>query len=146
MKKKIRLAGLLLILIMMVGCKKDTRLSDTSSNETSSSEVVQLNFLQMPYINDAQNDKGDSIGYYFENRIIKKTVFTYDKGHYLSNEEINAFRKNSLNYDVPELNGDGYWSFTFFTTKLNEQTGLSTDYLNEQYLNNDITIYYAIYG
>ena len=153
MKKYI--LGIALLLLTITSCNTNTNSSSISNSNISVSdsstitetEKIKVKFIQLPFRNYAYNENKEIIGYYFGTDIIAETVFTYDKGYYLTKEKIDWHRKNdNLNYDVPELNGDGYWSFTFFTTILDEETGLSTNFLEECILNEDLAIYFGIYG
>ena len=73
-------------------------------------------------------------------------IFKYDRGYELTQDDIEGFGCNSLNYDVPELNGDGYFSFTFSTTSFDQETGNSYNFLRPCKQNKDMTVHFAIYG
>ena len=83
---------------------------------------------------------------YFKNDELAKTEIEYPRGYYLTERDINSFNTDRLKYDVPSLIGDGYFSFTFFTTSFNEDTGFSTDFLEPGTLNHDLVIHFGIYG
>ena len=71
------------------------------------------------------------------------TIKKFEKGYYLSYEELDKL-KMTLKYSVPPLNGDGYFSFTpFFLDKELLQDG---EILRDLYLNEDLIVYYGIYG
>ena len=97
-------------------------------------EQVALKFIH-------SNENG---GYYFKNDQLAITEINYEKGFNLDKIEINNLYKK-INYTVPKLVGDGYWSFTFFTTSFDESTGYSNNYLDEQVLYENLTIHFAIY-
>lgn len=122
--------GLIIILLLCVcGCR------------TAAKENVVLTFIQHSYI----KHNIESGGYYFKNDQIAVTELIYEKGYYLNQNEINNLY-NKVEYQVPELNGDGYWSFTFFTKYFDETTGYSNDFLKEQVLSENMTIHFGIYG
>lgn len=104
-------------------------------------EQVTMKFIQHSYIMHS-NDNG---GYYFKNDQLAITEINYEIGFYLNKIEIDNLYKK-INYSVPELEGDGYWNFTFFTTNFDESTGYSNNYLDEQVLCENLTIHFAIYG
>lgn len=104
-------------------------------------EQVTMKFIQHSYIMHS-NDNG---GYYFKNDQLAITEINYEIGFYLNKIEIDNLYKK-INYSVPELEGDGYWNFTFFTTNFDESTGYSNNYLDEQVLYENLTIHFAIYG
>lgn len=112
----------------------------------SSNKNVAITFIQCPFSGFSYDDNGDVNGYYFKNEILLTTIIDYEKGHFLSQDEIDSFYNNKLNYRMPELHGDGYWRFTFFVTDFNEESGLASNYLKPQELNNDINVYFSIYG
>lgn len=143
MKRKLTLSLLAFMILSLTSCNTT---NNSSIEFKPDNNEISLKFYQLSYISEASNKNDENIGYYFENEMLAETIITYEKGHYLSENEIDKFYDNTLNYNVPTLNGDGYWSYTFFTTKYDEKTKLSTDYLYPQYLNNNINIYFAIYG
>lgn len=104
-------------------------------------EQVTLKFIQHSYIMHSNENSG----YYFKNDQLAITEINYEKGFNLDKIEINNLYKK-INYTVPKLVGDGYWSFTFFTTSFDESTGFSNNYLDEQVLYENLTIHFAIYG
>ena len=67
-----------------------------------------------------------SDGYSFQGDELTKMIFKYDRGYELTQDDIEGFGCNSLNYDVPELNGDGYFSFTFPPLLLIKKPGIPT--------------------
>ncbi|MEG2342179.1 MAG: hypothetical protein RR909_03615 [Bacilli bacterium] len=101
---------------------------------------IVLTFVQHSFCNNA----GEG-GYYFKNDQIAVSEFTYKKGFNLNKEEIDNLYKK-VDHHVPQLIGDGYWTFTFFTKDFNEETGYSSDFLKEQILDKNMTIHFAIYG
>ena len=79
----------------------------------------------------------------FYDELISTTVKEFEKGYFLSYKELDEISM-SLNYVVPELNGDGYWSFTsfYYDKDLLDEGGV----LRDVYLNEDLIVYYGIYG
>ncbi len=116
------------------------------SSCSESSKQVTLTFVQHTFLGFSYDEKGESNGYYFKNDELAKTSFQYDLGYHLTSDDIHSFNSFNLSYDVPELNGDGYWSFTFFTTVFDEETGFSYEYLKPCEINEDMTVHFAIYG
>ncbi len=120
--------------------------NSTSSNNVSPLDTVTLTFVQHTFVTYSYNENKEINGYYFENDELAKTSIKFKKGYNLSFEDINNFDSSSLNYVVPSLVGDGYWSFTFFTTSFDENSGYSSNYLKPCILDNDLLIHFAIYG
>ena len=87
------------------------------------SSPVTLTFVQHTYLKDSYDENREVNGYYFKNDELAKTEIEYPRGYYLTERDINSFNTDRLKYDVPSLIGDGYFSFTFFTTSFNEDTG-----------------------
>lgn len=110
------------------------------------SSPVTLTFVQHTYLKDSYDENREVNGYYFKNDELAKTEIEYPRGYYLTERDINSFNTDRLKYDVPSLIGDGYFSFTFFTTSFNEDTGFSTDFLEPGALNHDLVIHFGIYG
>ncbi len=110
------------------------------------SSPVTLTFVQHTYLKDSHDENGEMNGYYFKNDELAKTEIEYHRGYYLTESDINSFNTDRLKYDVPSLIGDGYFSFTFFTTSFNEDTGFSTNFLKPGTLNHDLVIHFGIYG
>lgn len=138
--RKIMVLGLLtLSMLTITGCVD----SDSSKNENNGNDVpnnITLKFIQHSYVGDAQE-----VGYYFRNDELATTELTYQKGTYLDSTMIDSLY-GKINHIVPKLNGDGYYSFTFFTKDFDQKTGLSSNFLKEQTLEEDMTIHFAIYG
>ena len=130
--------SLLLVPFLLIGC--------TEKSSSKAKEKVAITFIQQPFLRFSYDENGEINGYYFKNEVIATTIIEFETGHFLSKDEINEFSKNRLNYKVPELNGDGYWSFTFFVTDYDDESGLANNYLEPQRLNKDLNIYFAIYG
>lgn len=108
-------------------------------------EHVTLTFIQHDFLGwDEKN--GEIVCYFFKNNVICTTKFIFDKGYYLTQEDIFNFNVDNLNYEVPKLNGDGYFSLTFYVTEFEEETGIAKNFLEPMYLNEDMTIHFAIYG
>lgn len=110
------------------------------------SSPVTLSFVQHTYLKDSYDENREVNGYYFKNDELAKTEIEYPRGYYLTESDINSFNTDRLKYDVPSLIGDGYFSFTFFTTSFNEDTGFSTGFLEPGTLNHDLVIHFGIYG
>ena len=89
------------------------------SSCTEKKENVTLTFIQHTFRDFAYDENNEIYGYYFKNDEIAKTTFVYDYGYYLTQEDMKGFDNRSLNYRVPPLKY-GFWSFTFFTTDLDE--------------------------
>lgn len=138
--RKIMVLGLLtLSMLTITGCVD----SDSSKNENKGKDIldnITLKLIQHSYISHVQD-----VGYYFKNNELATTELTYQKGTYLDSTMIDSLYRK-VDYIVPKLNGDGYWSFTFFTKDFDQKTGLSSNYLTEQTLEEDMTIHFAIYG
>ncbi len=92
------------------------------------------------------NENKENDGYYFLNDELAITTIKYEKGHNLSYEDIDNFNSSSLSYKLPTLEGVGYWSFTFFTTSFDENSGFSSDFLEPCVLDKDLTLRFAIFG
>ena len=118
-------------------------LSALSSACSSAEKQVSLTFIQHTFLESSWEISG---GYYFLDDELAKTVIKYDCDYELTQDDIEGFDCYSLNYDVPELNEDGYFAFTFFTTSFDSETGYSCDLLRPCKLNNDMTVHFAIYG
>lgn len=138
--RKIMVLGLLILsMLTITGCVD----SDSSKNENKGKDIldnITLKLIQHSYISHVQD-----VGYYFKNNELATTELTYQKGTYLDSTMIDSLYRK-VDYIVPKLNGDGYWSFTFFTKDFDQKTGLSSNYLTEQTLEEDMTIHFAIYG
>lgn len=145
MKKIYRLFMLLPLLTLLSACSLRTDNSG-SSNHLNSFEKVTLTFVQHTFLNFSYDENKEVNGYYFQNDELGKTSFEFDKGCNLSLDDINNFNTSSLNYKLPSLVGDGYWSFTFFTTSFDENTGFSSEFLKPCKLDSDLIIHFAIYG
>ena len=146
MKKTLSLFVLFPLLFLLLACSS----TDTSSeliNNSSSIEEVTLTFIQHTYLRRSYDEETNECnGYYFVNDELARTVFKFEKGYYLTSEDIDNFGAFTLNYDVPDLVGDGYWFFTFFTTSFDEETGFSNNYLKPCKLVNDLTVHFGIFG
>lgn len=121
-------------------------INTNENNNLDMSEQVTLTFVQHSFVNFAYDENKEVDGYYFVDDELANTSFKFNKGHYLSQEDIDNFNAFSLNYKIPDLNGDGYWSFTFFTTLFDKETGLSNSYLEPCVINSNLTLHFAIYG
>ena len=137
MKKIVAFFLLLSNLLMFTGCDKSKAEED---------KTVVLTFLQLTLITEHVDENGHFAGYYFKDEVLAETKFEYEKGYFLSHEEIEMIRWNRLNHHVPTLNGGGYWFYTSFMTEFDKETGLATNILEKQYLTKDMTIYFGIFG
>ena len=139
-----KLKSLLLfsLVFLLCGCYNSSPNRTKSSSTGTDEDNVSITFEQHPYLMKSD----DPEGYYFGKEIVAKTVLTFHQGHDLTQEEINSFDSRALNYVVPSLIGDGFWSFTFFMTNYDEKTNLATVYLRPQKLNHSINVYFGIYG
>lgn len=117
-----------------------------SLNNTNQQEQVTLTFIQHTFLRFSYDENDEIDGYYFLNDELAKTSIKFKKGYNLSYEDINNFNASSLNYELPYLEGDGYWSFTFFTTSFDEDSGFSTIFLKPCVLDKDLILHFAIYG
>lgn len=127
MKKTLRLFMLISLLTLLSDCSLRIENSE-SFNHLNSSEKVTLTFVQHTFLNFSYDENKEVNGYYFQNDELAKTSFEFDKGYNLSFDDINNFNNSSLNYKLPNLVGDGYWSFTFFTTSFDKNTGFSSEF------------------
>ena len=130
---------------LLSACSTKT-INKNENNNLNLSEQVTLTFVQHSFVSFAYDENKEVNGYYFVDNELANTSFKFDKGHYLSQEDIDDFNAFSLNYTIPDLNGDGYWSFTCFTTSFDKETGLSNHYLEPCVINSDLTLHFAIYG
>ncbi|MCR4698797.1 MAG: hypothetical protein K5762_05470 [Bacilli bacterium] len=121
-------------------------INENENTNVDMSEQVTLTFVQHSFVSFAYDENKEVNGYYFVDDELANTSFKFNKGHYLSQEDIDNFNAFSLNYEIPDLNGDGYWSFTFFTTSFDKETRLSNNYLEPCIINSDLTLHFAIYG
>ena len=128
---------------LLLSCSFDGQKNNDGFSEQKN---VAITFIQCPFLGFSYDVNDDVNGYYFEKEIIAKTIIEYERGHFLSQEEIDSFYSAKLNYKVPELYGYGYWSFTFFVDNFNEENGFASNYLKPQILNEDINVYFSIYG
>ena len=117
-----------------------------SLNNTNQQVQVTLTFVQHTFLRFSYDENDGIDGYYFLNDELAKTSIKFDKGHNLSYEDIDNFNALSLNYELPYLEGDGYWSFTFFTTSFDEDSGFSDKCLKPCVLDKDLILHFAIYG
>lgn len=113
---------------------------------TKIEKSVTLTFIQHTFIYFVFDEDDNCDGYLFENDEIARTNIEYSRGYDLTSDEIHNFDYDSLNYVVPELVGDGYWSYTSFTTSFDEASGFSSDFLKPCKLMADMTIHFAIFG
>lgn len=106
-----KLKNLLLfsLVFLLCGCYNSSPNRSKSSSTGIDEDSVSITFEQHPYLKKSD----DPEGYYFGKEIVAKTVLTFHQGHDLTQEEINSFDSRTLNYVVPSLIGDGFWSFTF---------------------------------
>ncbi len=119
----------------------------TASCSEQTNQTATLTFIQHSFVKSEIDETTQTWVYYFENDEIARTVLEYDKGYFLTQDDIDYIRTGvPLNYVVPTLNGDGYWSFTSFMADFDEQSGLATQPLRPQEITNDLTLHFGIYG
>ena len=145
MKKKLPILMILPLLTLLSSCSLTTTNSQPFNN-LNSLEQVTLTFVQHTFLRFSFDESKEIDGYYFLNDELAKTSLKFNKGHNLSYDDINNFNSFSLNYELPNLVGDGYWSFTFFTISFNEDSGFSSDFLKPCELYEDLILHFAIYG
>lgn len=145
MKKKSFISVLVPLLVLVSACSLGTTNSE-SLNNGNQLEQVTLTFVQHTFLRFSYDGNDGIDGYYFLNDELAKTSIKFKKGYNLSLEDINNFNSLSLNYELPYLEGDGYWSFTFFTTSFDEDSGFSDNFLEPCVLDKDLTLHFAIYG
>lgn len=136
----------LITLLTSISACSFTSTNSESSNNVNQLEQVTLTFVQHTFINFSYNKNNEIDGYYFLNDELAKTSIKFNKGHNLSFEDIDNFDSSSLNYKLPNLVGDGYWSFTFFTTSFDDNSGFSGEFLEPCVLDKDLILHFAIYG
>lgn len=87
-----------------------------------------MTFIQHTFISFVFDKDDNCDGYRFKNDELARTNIEYSHGYDLTSDDIINFDYDSLNYVVPELVGDGYWSYTFFTTSFDETSGFSSNF------------------
>ena len=86
------ISKILTVIVLLTGCNNQGIIINSSSSIFSSSiesdkkEEVTLTFFQLDYINHAYDDNENLIGYYYNNEVMAKTIFTYEKGDYLTSK------------------------------------------------------------
>lgn len=140
---------LLVLLLTITGCSfNNSKSNDNSlnvpSNSLSSSdtkEIVKITFYQ--YDCDIFVKEGNKVVIELYDELMSTTVRKFEKGYYLSYSELDEIRM-SLNNVIPELGGDGYYTFTpfYYNKYLLDKGGV----LRDVYLNEDLVVYYGIYG
>ena len=139
--KKICCAIQLIIFCFMVGCKNNS--SESKQNITNR---VLLRFIQHSFVSFSHDENGAFNGYVFGNDVVTLSAFEYEKGYLMTKEDIENIRNTSVKYKVPELNGGGYWVFTYLATEFNENNGFATKPFETTTLLNDLDVHFAIYG
>lgn len=151
-KKIYMIFGVILCILSVTSCVNNNTTSSNLSthfiNENESSknenndnkEKITISFKQYDCDLFLRDNKTVIV---FYDELISTTVKEFEKGYFLSYKELDEISM-SLNYVVPELNGDGYWSFTsfYYDKDLLEEGGI----LRDVYLNEDLIVYYGIYG
>ena len=135
--------------LLLTSCtfEKQASSHDISKYPASSAlENITIVFVQLPFVGFSRDENNDINGYYFENETMATTNISFERGHFLSKSEIDGIYKDKLNYEMPKLYGDGFWSFTFFVTDYNVETGLADNFLKPQELDKNIEVYFGIYG
>lgn len=141
--------GSFIQLLFLTSCVFERQESnyDISKYATSSTlESITIVFVQLPFVGFSRDENNDINGYYFENETMATTNISFERGHFLLKSEIDDIYKDKLNYEMPKLYGDGFWSFTFFVTDYNVETGLADNFLKPQELDKNIEVYFGIYG
>ncbi len=131
--------------LALSACSKEN-ISTKVENDSKTTEKVKLTFVQHTFVNFSYDSNNETNGYIFKDDELAKTFLEYDKGYHLSSDDIDGFNSKSLNHVLPDLEGDGYWSFTFFTTSFDKESGFSSNFLEPGKLDKDLTIHFAIYG
>ena len=75
--------------LFVVGCKQN--------------KEVLITVVQLPFVSFAYEEK-EIVGYYFENEIVAKTTFKYNRGYKMTQDDIDYLYKNAK-YIIPPLNG-----------------------------------------
>lgn len=88
---------------------------------TKIEKSVTLTFIQHTFIYFVFDEDDNCDGYLFKNDEIARTNIEYSRGYDLTSDDIDNIYNDSLNYIVPELVGDGYWSFTFLPLPLTKR-------------------------
>lgn len=151
-KKKYMILGVILCILSVTGCVNNNTTGEnlstsfngekeSSNNNDSNYEMVTITFKQ--YACDIFVKEGNKVVIELYDELVSTTVKEFEKGYYLSYKELDEISM-SLNYVVPELGGDGYWSFTpfYYDKDLLEDGGV----LRDTYLYEDLIVYYGIYG
>lgn len=145
--KKYIIFGVILCILSVISCANNNTTnaslstSFNSEKESSNNKMVTITFQQ--YNCDIFVKEGNKVVIELYDELISTTVKEFEKGYYLSYKELNEISM-SLNYVVPKLEGDGYWSFTpfYYDKDLLDEGGV----LRDTYLNEDLIVYYGIYG
>ena len=90
MGKTLPMFVLALSSILLSACSSTLANSESLNNE-SQLEQVTLTFVQHTFLRFSYDDNHENDGYYFSNDELAKTSFKFDKGHNLSQEEIDDF-------------------------------------------------------
>lgn len=144
MKRKVLIISLIHLFVLLSACSR-TITNSEKSNDLEQQEVT-ITFVQHTFIRFSYNENKEINGYFFKNDTLAKTSLKFSKGYNLSFEDINNFDTSFLNYKLSSLEGDGYWSFTFFTTFFDLNSGFSCYFLEPCKLDNDLTLHFGIYG
>ena len=125
------------LLVFLLGSCQPGSSEEVSSNEvTSVPEKVTITFEQYDC------DFGPSGTVFIDSDVRATTQIVYEYGHYLTDDEIDLFDEQ-INYDVPELNGDGYYSFTYYYFS---KENPNSNKIVQMTLVEDFTLYFGIYG
>jgi len=152
MNHKIYIAlGVILCIFSASSCFNNNTISSTpstsfnsekesSNNNDSSQEMVTITFKQYDCDFVYRENKYTII---FFDELMSTTVLEFEKGYFLSYYELGEIQM-SLDYYVPELVGDGYFTFTpfYYDKDLLDEGGV----LRDTYLNEDLIVYYGIHG
>ena len=151
-KKKYMILGVILCILSVTSCVNNNTTGanlstsfngekESSKNNDSNYEIVTITFKQ--YACDIFVKECNKVVIELYDELVSITVKEFEKGYYLSYKELDEISM-SLNYIVPELRGDGYWSFTpfYYDKDLLDDGGI----LRDTYLYEDLIVYYGIYG
>ena len=146
--KRIKLVSFMAFLLCLVtGCSNAISNEKQSKNDlvSASNEQVIITFIQHTFVDEYTNEETDLTEYVFKNDALITSEKEYEKGHYLTKEEIDRFPGREAEYIQPKLNGDGYFRFTYFATEFSEETGVVKNKLKPLYLNENMTVHFAVH-
>ena len=147
MKKVKPLSFMVFFLCLIASCSNTTSNKKQSVSKSTPTPIEQviITFVQHTFINAYINEETNLTEYIFKNDVLITSTKEYEKGYYLTKEEIDKLPGKEIEYIQPRLNGDGYFRFTYFATEFNEDTGIAKNKLAPLYLNEDLTVHFAIH-